>query len=96
MTLKVHVIIHHIPQYFQMTNTTMKDTNGEFVETLHSTLRIHEENHGYKIVRRLGTKSHLKKAHESLVSFNSIKAGFSPAHDFILKNFTPHCQTPGR
>ena len=33
---------------------TMRDTNGEFVETLHSTLRLHEEHHGFKVVRKLG------------------------------------------
>ena len=43
MTLKVHVILHHFTQYFELTNSTMKDTNGEFVETLHSSLRIHEK-----------------------------------------------------
>ena len=96
MTLKIHVILHHIDQYFQLTNTTMRDTNGEFVENLHSSLRTHEENHGYKVVRRLGTSSHLKLAHESLVTFNSLKAGHSPAHELMLRKSSPHCQTPGR
>ena len=96
MTLKIHVIIHHIDQYFQLTNTTMRDTNGEFVENLHSSLRTHEENHGYKVVRRLGTPSHLKLAHESLVTFNSLKAGHSPAHELMIRKSSPHCQTPGR
>ena len=62
-----------------MTNTTMRDTNGEFVETLHSTLRLHEEHHGFKVVRRLGSKIHLKKALSPHVSHNSLRAGFSPA-----------------
>ena len=61
ITLKVHVISHHFTQYFELTNSTMKDTNGEFVETLHSSLRIHEEKHGFKIVRKLGTATHFKK-----------------------------------
>ena len=30
--------------------------------TFHSTLRIHEEHHDFKVVRRLGTQGHLKKA----------------------------------
>ena len=78
MTLKVLVILHHFSQYFELTNTTMRDTNGEYVETLQSSLRIHEENHGYKVVRKLGTPTHLQKAKRSLVSFNSKRAGFSP------------------
>ena len=85
MTLKVHVILHHFTQYFELTNSTMKDTNGEFVETLHSSLRIHEEKHGFKIVRKLGTTTHLKKSKSSLVSFNSKRAGFSPAWDLTLR-----------
>ena len=85
MTLKVHVILHHFTQYFELTNSTMKDTNGEFVETLHSSLRIHEEKHGFKIVRKLGTATHLKKSKNSLVSFNSKRAGFSPAWDLTLR-----------
>ena len=97
MTLKVHVILHHFSQYFDITNSTMRDTNGEFVETLHSSLRIHEENHGYKVVRKLGTQVHLKKAKNSLTSFNSKRAGFSPAHDLTLRKKSsprPSCFSP--
>ena len=65
MTLKFHVILHQFTQYFELTNSTMKDTNGEFVETLHSSLRIHEEKHGFKIVRKLGTATHFKKSKNS-------------------------------
>ena len=34
----IHVIIHHLEEYFSMTGVTMKDTNEEFVETVHSSL----------------------------------------------------------
>ena len=90
MTLKNHVISHHIQQYFDLTNTTMKDTNGEFVETLHSTLRKHEENHGFKVVRRLGSPSHLKNSLASHVSHNSLRAGFVPSRDFGIRTPSPH------
>ena len=39
MTLKIHVIIHHYRWYFTKTGTNFKDTNGEFVETVHYTLK---------------------------------------------------------
>ena len=68
---------------------TMRDTNGEFVETLHKTLRLHEEHHGFKVVRKLGSKNHLKKALASHVSLNSLKAGFSPARDLMLRTPSP-------
>ena len=35
-----------------LNHLTMKDTNGEFVETVHSSLRRYEETHGTKIVRK--------------------------------------------
>ena len=91
MTYKVHVIIHHFKTYFEMTNTTMRVTNGEFVETLHNSLRIHEENHGFKVVRKLGSATHLRKAKQSLVMFNSKRAGFSPPKDLTLRRkSSPH------
>ena len=72
----------------------MRETNGEFVETLHSSLRIHEESHGFKVVRKMGTPSHLQKAKRSLVSFNSTRAGFSPARDLTLRRkSSPHPAT---
>ena len=53
MTLKVHVIVHHYKYYFEKTGVTLRDTNGEFTETCHSSLRISEERHGFKIVKKL-------------------------------------------
>ena len=59
MPLKVHVLVHHLSEYFALTGKTMRYTNGEFVETLHSTLRKFEEVHGKKIVRKMGTPIHV-------------------------------------
>ena len=59
-------------------------------ETLHSTLRIDEENHGFKIVRKLGSPAHLKRALSSHVSHNSLRAGFSPARELCLRTPSPH------
>ena len=49
----------------------MKYTNGEFVETLHSTLRKFEEVHGKKIVRKMGTPVHVQRSLETISTFNS-------------------------
>jgi len=38
MTLKIHVIIHHYADFFNMTKTHMKNTNGEHHEALHHSL----------------------------------------------------------
>ena len=39
MTLKIHIIIHHYKFYFEKMGKNFKDTNGEFGETLHYTLK---------------------------------------------------------
>ena len=85
MTLKIHIIIHHYFDYFELSGINMKSTNGEFVESTHSALRIHEEKHGYKVVKKLGEESHIKKSIRSLTSFNSKRAGFSPIQSLKLK-----------
>ena len=53
MTLKIHVIIHHYADYFEFSGLTFQDTNGEFSEAIHSSLRIHEERLGFKVVRKM-------------------------------------------
>ena len=58
MTLKVHVVLHHFKQYFEMTVLTLRDTSGEYTETCHSTLRKEEEIHGTSITRQVGTPIH--------------------------------------
>ena len=62
MPLKVHVIIHHCEEYFEMKGQTMKFTNGEFVETVHQSLKRHENVHAFSIVRRKGTPVHVSSA----------------------------------
>ena len=49
MTLKVHIIIHHYQYFFTKSGQTMRLTNGDFVETCHSSLRKSEETHGFKV-----------------------------------------------
>ena len=66
------------------------------VESLHNSLRLHEESHRIKVVRKLGTPGHMKISQASLASFNVKKAGFSPAQSFSLRQkSSPQCLTPG-
>ena len=53
----------------------MKLTNGEFVETCHSSLRQSEERHGFGVKKKLGTPMHMQKSWQSLVLYNSKRAG---------------------
>ena len=72
-----------------MTCITMKATNGEFVETVHSSLRRYEETHGTKIVRKKGTPQHLIQSVRTLTGYNSRRAGYSPAHEMTIRKVKP-------
>ena len=75
MTLKTHIIIHHYLYFFQTTRKTMRLTNGEFHESCHSSLRMSEERSNFKVKRKLGTPIHQYKSCQSLVFYNSKRAG---------------------
>ena len=72
----------------------MKYTNGEFVETVHSTLRKFEEVHGKKIVRKMGTPVHVQRSLETISTFNSSRAGFTPPSEMTLRKSTPRSTPP--
>ena len=89
MTLKIHVIIDHYSDYFQWTNKTMRMTNSEFTETAHSTFKMSERIHKFKISRKIGTPVHQEMALKSLVWHNSKRAGFVSPLDFKLRKSSP-------
>ena len=62
MTLKIHVILDHYLWYFAEMGKNFHDTNGEYVEAVHYSLQGHEDSRKFKVVRNIGTDSHLKKA----------------------------------
>ena len=53
----------------------MRHTNGEFTESLHSTLRKHEEIHNFKMVKNLGTPVHQSKPMTNFSFFNVRRIG---------------------
>ena len=77
-TLKVHVITSHFGQYFQKMGTNFCHTNGEYLESAHSSLRISEERHGLKMVRKIGTPRHGAMSERSLIFYNSKRAKMAP------------------
>ena len=86
MTLKIHVIIHHYADYFELSGLIFWDTNGKFSEVIHSSLRIHEERLGFKVVKKMGTIIHLQKSLQSLSTFNSKRAGLTSSAEFRLRS----------
>ena len=89
MTLRIHLIIDHYSDYFQWTNQTMRLTNAEFTETAHSTFKMSERIHKFKISRKIGTPVHQEMALKSLVWHNSKRAGFVSPLDFKLRKSSP-------
>ena len=80
VTLKVHIILHHYKDYFDMTQKSMRFTNGEFVESTHYSIKNEERTHNFKVKRMMGTPVHLEKSKKSLVWHNSRRLGI------LLKN----------
>ena len=52
-----------------------KDFDGEFGETLHYTLKKHEQDHGYSVKRKTGTPHHRGKAFQNIIHFKGSKMG---------------------
>ena len=69
---------------------SFKDTNAEFTEGAHSTVRKFEETHNFKIVRKLGTPIHLKKSLDSLIQFNSRNLGASTPERYLKQTPPQH------
>ena len=89
MTLKIHVIIDHYSDYFQWTGNTMKYTNAEFTETAHSTFKMSERIHKFKVTSKIGTPVYKELALKSLVWHNSKRAGYVSPNDFRLRKSSP-------
>ena len=54
---------------------TFKETNGEYTETAHQTLRKEEGQRGMGIVRKVATPIHHYRSLKLLTIFNSTKIG---------------------
>ena len=84
MTLKIHIIVHRYEHHFKNMGENFKETNGESVETVHSSIKKHEEKKGFVNKIKLGTTHHLKRAHQSISSFNALKMGSTPPRDIVI------------
>ena len=85
MTLKTHVILAHFEWYFKNTGTNFRNTNGEFLEAVHYSLKRHEVEHGYVVKKKQGTPTYLLKSLQSISSYNSLRIGSTPPQDFTLR-----------
>ena len=85
MTLTTHVILAHFEWYFKNNGTNFRNTNGEFFEAVHYSLKKHEFEHGYVLKKKQGTPHHLLKSLQSISSYNSMRIGSTPPQEFTLR-----------
>ena len=45
MPLKVHIIVDHLSDYFELEGSTLRHTNDQFIEVCHAKVKKFFENH---------------------------------------------------
>ena len=73
-TLKLHIIMDHYLDHFELTQETLLKYSDEICEAIHSQFRMFEEKHGYKNNQK-NSESHKRMQHKSVVHFNSLNLG---------------------
>ena len=88
-TLKIHVVLDHFKYYFDQTGQNFCHTNGENVESSHSSLQIHEERHNFHMNRKIRTPRHAEMSFKRLVFYNSKRAKMTlPLHKLRSPKFS--------
>ena len=75
MPLKVHIIVDHLSDYFELENQTLRDTNDQFIEACHAKVRKFFENHpNYNFKDKSGER-YGKALLAAIIHFNSNNLG---------------------
>ena len=74
MPLKLHIILSHYMEFFEMKNETLLSYTDEFTESMHAAIRQFERVHAYENNKK-GTESHKDDQHKCVVHINSINLG---------------------
>ena len=74
MTLKMHIILHHYLDHFEVTGETLLKYTDEAVEAMHSQIKQFEERHHYTNYK-YGSCSKAHSQHKSTVHINSLNLG---------------------
>ena len=86
-TLKEHVIISHVEEYFDTKKETLRWSSEEYLETTHSALRQMEERFRLRTKgRKRGTRVHQERLLRSTYLYNFSRLGFLP-HRFDDVNY---------
>ena len=73
-TLKLHIIMDHYVDHFNMTQESLLKYSDEICEAMHSQYRIFEERHGYRNNNK-NSDTHKKMQHKSMIHINSLNWG---------------------
>ena len=78
-TLKQHILVTHVPEYFDLHGVTLRASSEEYLETTHSSLRMMEERFRVRTKgRKRGTAIHQERLLRSSYLFNFSRLGFLP------------------
>ena len=76
MPLKVHIIVDHLSDYFELSNQTLKDTNDQFIEACHAKVKKFFDNHPNYKFKEKNSAAYGEALLAAIVHFNSNNLGF--------------------
>ena len=75
MPLKIHIILDHLSDYFEMEGKTLRNTNDQFIEACHSKVRKFFDNHPNFNHKDKSTDKYGNAILTAIVHFNSNNLG---------------------
>ena len=94
MTLKIHKILTHYKFYCEKICKQFLTTNGEFGETLHSTLKIFEARKDFSIKRNILDDRAIITGHQSINTINAMHMGSFLAKEMTLRSPSASPRSP--
>ena len=73
-SLKLHIILDHYVEHFELTGETLLKYSDEVCEAMHSQYRIFDFEHRY-VNNNKNSDTHLEMQQKSMVHFNSLNLG---------------------
>ena len=75
MPLKVHIIVDHLSDYFELENLTLRHTNDQFIEACHAKVKKFFENHPNYNHKDKSSDKYGEAILAAIVQFNSNNLG---------------------
>ena len=75
MPLKVHIIVDHLSEYFELEGSTLRNTNDQFIEACHAKVKKFFENHPNYNLKDKTSEKYGEAIHAAIVQFNSNNLG---------------------